>query len=56
MDYLTLSYWDIVLAALLLLINGAISFAFRLNMERRLAVAAVRTVVQLTLLGGAAAK
>ena len=51
MDYLTLSYWDIVLAALLLLINGAISFAFRLNMERRLAVAAVRTVVQLTLLG-----
>ena len=49
--YLELSYWQVGLAALLVLINGAISVALRLEMERSLAVAAVRTVGQLLLIG-----
>lgn len=40
---------DLGLAALLLLIAGALSFRFRLSLERQLGVAAVRMVVQLLL-------
>ena len=43
--------WQIALAALLILINGIVSFRFRLGMERTLVFAAIRTVVQLWLLG-----
>lgn len=50
MSYVSLSYWDLVLAALLLLINGAISFGFRLRLERSVAISAVRMVLQLALL------
>ena len=49
--YLELSWPSIALAAVLILINGGISVALRLGLERRLAVAAVRTVVQLLLIG-----
>jgi len=46
-----LSYDRVVLAALLILINGAISLVLKLGLERRLAVAALATVVQLLLIG-----
>ncbi len=50
-SYLELSYVQVGLAALLILINGAISVALRLGLHKKLALAAVRTVVQLLLVG-----
>jgi putative ABC transport system permease protein len=46
-----LSYDRVGLAALLILINGGISLALKLGLERRLAIAALATVVQLFLIG-----
>ncbi len=43
--------WQLALATLLVLAAGAVSLALRLGMERRLAVSAIRTVLQLGLLG-----
>ncbi|UUX50782.1 iron export ABC transporter permease subunit FetB [Nisaea acidiphila] len=51
MTYEALSYADLALAALLLLINGAVSIAFELGLARSLAIASVRMVVQLLLIG-----
>ncbi len=51
MDYLELTYGQVALAALLILINGALSVALRLGMERTLAWASLRTVLQLLLIG-----
>jgi putative ABC transport system permease protein len=50
-SYLDLSYLQVGLAALLILVNGAASAALGLGLGRRLLVAAVRTVVQLLLVG-----
>ena len=49
--YLELSYFQVALAALLILINGVISVLLKLDLERRLLLAAVCTVVQLLLVG-----
>lgn len=49
--YIDLATWQVGLAALLILVNAAVSLALRLGMERRLLVAAVRTVGQLALIG-----
>jgi len=49
--YLELSNLQVGLAAGLILINSAISVALRLGLERRLLIAAVRTVGQLVLVG-----
>ena len=49
--YIELSYGQVALAAMLILINGAISILLKLDLERRLAIAAVCTVVQLLLIG-----
>lgn len=49
--YIDLSLSQVALAAALILVNAAISMALSLGMERRLLVAAVRTVVQLALIG-----
>jgi putative ABC transport system permease protein len=49
--YIALSITDLVIAALLMGVNGAISAGFRLGLERSLAVAALRMVVQLALVG-----
>jgi putative ABC transport system ATP-binding protein len=49
--YLELSYTQVGLAALLILINGAISVLLKLGLERRLLLAAVCTVLQLLLIG-----
>jgi len=50
-DYVELSFWQLALAAGLVLVSGAISLVLELGLERRLLVAAVRTVVQLLLIG-----
>ncbi len=42
---------DLAIAAGLVLLAGVVSLAFRLDLEKRLAVAAARTVVQLLLIG-----
>lgn len=46
-----LSVLDLVIAAALVLVAGVISLTLRLRLERRLAVASLRTVVQLLIVG-----
>jgi putative ABC transport system permease protein len=50
-SYIQLSNLDLALGALLVLLNGALSLALQLRMERRLAIATVRMIVQLLLVG-----
>jgi len=50
-EYLELSFWQLGLAASLILISGTISLVMKLGLERRLLLASVRTVVQLLLIG-----
>jgi putative ABC transport system permease protein len=47
MTYVPLSVFDLAAAAALILVNGALSWTFRLGLEKSLAVAAARMVVQL---------
>ena len=51
MTFISLSYWDLGLAALLIFINGGLSLGLRLALERQLLIAALRMIVQLTLIG-----
>ena len=51
MTYIRLDLLDLALPALLLVLNGALSVALRLGLERQLAAAALRMVVQLMLVG-----
>ena len=51
MTYIRLDVLDLALPALLLVLNGALSVALRLGLERQLAAAALRMVVQLMLVG-----
>lgn len=51
MTYIPLDYADLLIASLLLLLNGALSVAFQLGLARQLAIAATRMVVQLMLVG-----
>ena len=51
MSYVELSSADLALAALLLVINGGISLAFRLGLALSFGVAAVRMAVQLAAVG-----
>lgn len=46
-----LSGWEVLAATALVLVAGAVSVLLRLGLERRLAVAALRTFVQLLLIG-----
>jgi putative ABC transport system permease protein len=50
-QYIDLTAGQVAVAALLILVNAGISLALRLGMERRLLVAAVRTIAQLALIG-----
>jgi putative ABC transport system permease protein len=50
-SYVTLTYWDMALAATLILLNGVISMAFRLGLEKTLLFAAVRMSIQLMAIG-----
>ncbi len=49
--YISLDFVDLGLAALLLVLNGALSIWLRLAMERQLLIAALRMCVQLGLMG-----
>lgn len=49
--YIRLDMLDLVLAGLLLFVNGGLSLVLRLGIERQLAVAAVRMIVQLLIVG-----
>lgn len=49
--YIPLGLGDLAIAGLLILVNGALSLALGLGVERRLAIAAGRMVVQLLLVG-----
>lgn len=51
MTYIPLGYNDLILPALLVVMNGAFSLALQLKLERQLALASVRMVVQLVLVG-----
>jgi len=49
--YVQLTFFDLAGAAALILVNGALSLAFRLGMERSLAVSTLRMCVQLGAIG-----
>ena len=49
--YHELTYFDVFLAATLVLVNGVVSFSLQLGLHRRLLIATVRTVTQLMLIG-----
>lgn len=51
MNLQNLSLWDVAIAALLIVVNGVLSVALKLDLERKLAWAAARTVVQLLAIG-----
>src|SRR5215469_15039291 len=50
-SYITLSYRDLALASVLVLIDAGLSILFGLKIHRSLLVAAIRIAVQLTLVG-----
>lgn len=49
--YIDLSYWQVALAALLILVNAGVSLLLRLDLQRRLLFAAVRMSAQLLMVG-----
>lgn len=51
MSYTVLTYWDIALAASLLCVNAGLSIFYKLGAAKQLVIAALRMVVQLTLVG-----
>ncbi|BAW80562.1 ABC transporter permease [Candidatus Nitrosoglobus terrae] len=51
MNYISLNTFDLAMAAMLVVLNGALSFSLGLKLERQLLIAAIRMMVQLTLVG-----
>lgn len=51
MTYIQLNYGDLILPALLVLMDGALSIVLHLRLERQLAIATFRMVLQLVLVG-----
>ncbi len=51
MSYISLSFIDLLIAALMIGVNGALSLALGLKLERTLLLNAIRMVVQLTAIG-----
>ncbi len=51
MTTIPLDAWDLALASVLVLLNGALSIALQLGLARQLLVAALRMVIQLVLVG-----
>ena len=51
MGVITLSPWDLALASTLVLLLGFISRRMQFGIEKRLLISALRTTVQLTLIG-----
>ena len=50
-SYIALNYWDLAAASILVLVNASLSIIFKLRLHRSLLIAAIRMVVQLTLVG-----
>lgn len=50
-NIISLSYWDLAIAASLVLILGLSTLALRMGMTQRLYIAALRTTIQLSLIG-----
>ncbi len=50
-EYITLSYWDVALAAVFLILNAGLSTWLQLGLARQMLVAGMRMVVQLLLVG-----
>jgi putative ABC transport system permease protein len=50
-DYIDLSYADVAIASVFVLVNAALSLVLDLNIHRRILVAAIRMVVQLSIMG-----
>jgi putative ABC transport system permease protein len=50
-SYIEIDFWDLSLAALLVLANAGLSLALQLRLERQFLIAAARMIVQLTLVG-----
>lgn len=51
MTYISLSVMDLAIGAILIVANGVLSFGLGLKLERTLAIATLRMIVQLTLVG-----
>ncbi|HJN04380.1 MAG TPA: ABC transporter permease, partial [Alphaproteobacteria bacterium] len=51
MTYIPLDISDLAIAAVLVVLNGALSLALRLGIARQLLVATARMIVQLSLMG-----
>ena len=51
MSFIPLGYGDVAIAAVLVVVNGLLSIWFALGLERQLAVATIRMVIQLMLVG-----
>ena len=51
MTFISLSYFDVALSAVLLVVNAGLSIVLRLGLARQIAIAATRMVVQLLLMG-----
>ena len=51
MTYIEIGFGDLVLASILVIFNGILSLVLRLRLEQELAVATVRMIVQLILVG-----
>lgn len=51
MNFISLGYVDLVLASLLLVVSGLLSVVLRVGLEKQFAIAALRMVVQLSLIG-----
>ena len=49
--YIALTYWDLALASILVLVDAGLSLLFGLRIHRSLLIAAARMAVQLTLVG-----
>lgn len=49
--YVELTYWEVAFAAFLIIINAVISILLQLRIERLLALASIRTIIQLLLVG-----
>src|SRR5215831_2889249 len=50
-SYISLNYWELAVASLLVLIDAGLSIVFGLRIHRSLLVAAIRMTVQLALVG-----
>jgi len=50
-SYISLSYFDLALAAVFILLNGVISIAFKLGLAKKLLIVSLRMVAQLLLVG-----